>query len=342
MLGGTALAVNTDSPVTTRLGEGAKARSAFLLLIRLVIGAILLLLIATKVPLGQLTVHWTVRTFEAFGVVFLLQLLAQWLSSVRWRLIVGPGAPSLGYLYRLYLISNFFSIFLPTSIGGDVVRALSVAPSIGGKARATATVFMDRVWGMLALGSFFFLGLAVTGSGLPAIGEVRLSLPRWATSGWMLATVALFGFGAVAVGLRTAVGAATLNRVREAVGPLMRSPGRMVGVGASAVAVQGTYIVAWTVLAFGCGFQVPAAQFLVYVPLVSVGSMLPVTFSGLGVREGAWLLLLSSFSIARPDIVVFSLLYFLAFVLVGGVGGVLFLIRGTASRPSGPSMGFAK
>jgi uncharacterized membrane protein YbhN (UPF0104 family) len=57
--------------------------------------------------------------------------------------------------------------------------------------------------------------------------------------------------------------------------------------------------------------------------------MLPVTFSGLGVREGAWLLILAPFGLSAADAVTFSLLYFLAFVGVGVIGGLVFVTRGT-------------
>ena len=56
--------------------------------------------------------------------------------------------------------------------------------------------------------------------------------------------------------------------------------------------------------------------------------MFPFTLNGLGVREGAWLLLLSGSGIPPGDIVTFSLLYFAANLVTGLVGGVLFMIRG--------------
>jgi len=55
-----------------------------------------------------------------------------------------------------------------------------------------------------------------------------------------------------------------------------------------------------------------------------------VTFSGLGVREGVWLLLLASLNAPKALILAFSLLYFAALVVVAAIGGLVFLIRGTA------------
>jgi uncharacterized membrane protein YbhN (UPF0104 family) len=81
------------------------------------------------------------------------------------------------------------------------------------------------------------------------------------------------------------------------------------------------------------GFELPAFTLLWAVPVVSLSVLLPVTFAGLGVREGVWLLLLADTGIAPADILAFSLLYFGCNLLVGIIGGLLFVSRGLAVRP---------
>jgi uncharacterized membrane protein YbhN (UPF0104 family) len=76
--------------------------------------------------------------------------------------------------------------------------------------------------------------------------------------------------------------------------------------------------------------DLPAVFLIWAVPVVTLTALLPVTFSGLGLREGAWLLLLAGSGIPRADIVAFSLLYFVCNVLVGVLGGLLFVATGTA------------
>jgi uncharacterized membrane protein YbhN (UPF0104 family) len=67
--------------------------------------------------------------------------------------------------------------------------------------------------------------------------------------------------------------------------------------------------------------------------VVSLSALLPVTFAGLGIREGVWLVLLGGSSIPPADIVAFSLLYFACNILVGITGGVLFVSSGLATGP---------
>jgi hypothetical protein len=97
--------------------------------------------------------------------------------------------------------------------------------------------------------------------------------------------------------------------------------------------VQALYIVAWGVLAYGMGMHLSTGVLLVSVPVVSLGAMLPITLSGLGVREGVWLLLLRPYEVAPATVVAFSLLYFVCVTLVGAAGGLLFVVHGTDLRP---------
>ena len=48
-------------------------------------------------------------------------------------------------------VSSFFNNFLPTNIGGDVVRIADTAPAAGSKTLATTVVLVDRALGLTAL-----------------------------------------------------------------------------------------------------------------------------------------------------------------------------------------------
>jgi uncharacterized membrane protein YbhN (UPF0104 family) len=95
-----------------------------------------------------------------------------------------------------------------------------------------------------------------------------------------------------------------------------------------ALVSQGLIILLWYLLARGVHFTLPTSTFLWAVPLVSLSALLPVTFAGLGVREGVWLVLLSDSGIPPADVVAFSLLYFACTLLVGITGGLLFVTSG--------------
>jgi hypothetical protein len=165
----------SDPSGTPQAGRNA-SRRLLTLLLRLAVGGGLLVAILFRVDLSQADVHWGLATALTLVAGVAVQLLAQALSAERWRLIMaagrtGGGAPRWSYLFRLYLIGNFFSIFLPTSIGGDAIRVVAVAPSAGGKVRGAVGILLDRLFGVAALGCYLVLGLIVGGAELTAWGR---------------------------------------------------------------------------------------------------------------------------------------------------------------------------
>lgn len=294
--------------------------------VRIGVGVTLLALLATRVDLSQLSVRWSWLLLLAAGLAIALQAAAQALSALRWKVLLGPGSASWLYLLRLYLAAAFFSLFLPTSVGGDAVRAGAAIQSMGQPGRMVGTVLADRTLGVAALGLFFAVGLGIAG-GLPGLSLNWTPRP---------ATVALLAGSAMAL---AALGLALRHRlarplrfVRSVAGAfvdLARRPRSLLAAVALGLAVQLTYVAAWIVLAWALGLALPLWSFLLTVPLVSLSAMAPITLSGVGVREGAWILLLKPYGVPAADALALSLLYFGCWVLVAALGGVWFSWRGT-------------
>lgn len=299
---------------------------------RLLVGVLLLALIISRIGTPDLGVPAGPRLFAGIIIAALLLLLGQSVAALRWKVVLGPGSPRWGYLTRLYLVGGFFSLFLPTVVGGDVVRAAAAAQATSRPGGVIASVLIDRALGVLALAGYGLLGLLLAPE---VVGRLlaasRLRLPdAGVVLGIMVALVA------AALIVRRLL---RIPRVREAaregwraMQDLARSPGALATAVLLGFVVQGLYILLWVVLAAAVRLPVDGWTLMLSVPIVSVFAMLPVTLNGLGVREGAWLLLLGGAGIPDNRIVGFSLLFFIVNLITGLVGGVLFVARGTGER----------
>jgi uncharacterized membrane protein YbhN (UPF0104 family) len=88
-------------------------------------------------------------------------------------------------------------------------------------------------------------------------------------------------------------------------------------------------IAANVLIGLGLGADVGLAYYLVFVPLTSLVLILPISFAGLGVREGTYVYLFGQVGLAREVALSLSLLvYALGTVAPGLVGGVIYLLRG--------------
>ncbi len=301
------------------------------------VGLAALVLLFLLVDLSELTL--TLDRGAAAGVAACLLLLGVGLtlSALRWRLVLGLGAP-FGFLWKLYLIGWFCSMFLPTSVGGDAVRAVGIARSGLGWGTGFASIVVERFLGVAAL--FFVLGIGLVVA--PAVfGDVLAAVtwsPRW---WWAVAGLFVLAVASI-VAIRAARRSDPLRRmareVRQLLGRCRDEPRRMGAALVVSFGVQSVYVAAWALLASGLGLDVPFGAFLLFVPVVSLAGMLPVTVGGLGVREGAWVALLYPFGISAADAVGFSLLFYLCGVGIGVVGAVLFMTSGLSDPEVGRSV----
>ena len=116
---------------------------------------------------------------------------------------------------------------------------------------------------------------------------------------------------------------------------LALAPTRLASAVALGLVVQGFYLLAWLSLSIALDLGVPSASVLVTVPVVSLSAMIPITLSGVGLREGAWIILLAPYGVSTANALTYSLLYFACWMVVSGSGGVLFALMGTGTtRPS--------
>lgn len=297
-------------------------------LLRSLVAIGLLLVLATRADFFRTGV--SSPRDAAFGVVGAVVLLAvaQGLSALRWRLILGANVPPWSFLFRLYLIGQFFGLFLPTSVGGDALRAVAISKTAVSAAEAISSVLLDRLLGVAALALYLLGGVLISPITPDLIGRVRWTSPSHALLG--LAVVTLIAAAVVIARARNS------DRGRLLIGEgltlarrLAASPGILLSAAAVSLAVQAVYIAVWGGLAAAVGLVLPVGFLLVAVPVVSLAAMLPITISGLGVREGTWVLLCGLIGLPAAAAVAVSLLYFLAFAIVGAFGGVLFMARGT-------------
>src|SRR2546428_6483044 len=133
--------------------SGSAARHYVIGAIKLAVSIILLTLLFSKMDVGRLWTGarqaWLAWLAAALAIYFVNVLVSIW----RWHVLlhaqdVDVGARS---LLGSFLVALFFNNFLPSNIGGDVIRIGETARPAGSKTVATLVVLADRVLGLMAL-----------------------------------------------------------------------------------------------------------------------------------------------------------------------------------------------
>jgi uncharacterized membrane protein YbhN (UPF0104 family) len=269
----------------------------------------------------------TVAQVSALSIAWALLIYAgaQVVSSLRWATFatrLGVAQP-LNLYFRLYCIGMFCNLFLPTSVGGDVVRALRLGSASGRQGASARSVLADRLSGLAILLLFATFALALVPEGIPA--AVRWSI--WACT--------LLAAGGALACRHFPPGLARLPGVRlvvESVGALLDHTGTFIITTLLSIAVQGLNVVMVWVLGASLGLPVPPLFYWILVPAVSLLTMLPISLNGMGVREGATALLLAPFGVTTSQGITLAVLWFMVMSAISLTGALFYLTEGTPQR----------
>jgi uncharacterized protein (TIRG00374 family) len=272
-------------------------------------------------------------------LVLLGYLAAHCIGAAKYRLVLNIGGAGIRVrqAVRCYFAGLFGSLFLPSLIGGDILRlamALRVAKSRAGVVLGS---FVDRISDFAALALLAGIGAAL----VPGALDLRSRRIFEMVSGIAILAIA------IAVSVIAALPVRRFSfrmkrrfvRLRGAFRSMMWQPAAMLRALSMSVTVQIIFIILNIVLADACGLHLPFRIWLFAWPLAKLAAAVPITQAGIGVREAALAALLVPFG-ATAVLAVASGLAWDAISISGAIaGGIFALIAGRFWPQTGSASG---
>ena len=257
------------------------------------------------------------------------------LTVIRWRGLLRAQGGDAGYgvLIRSFLVGQFFNNLLPSTIGGDAVRAYDTSRFGVSKGAAVTTILVDRLLGLLALGVFALVSatlLARPAISTPVLAAALVVAAAVAgAAAWVILAppdlvVALIGRLPVAFRRRLQIFARQLG---DALVRFHRDPWAVVRGFLVSVVLQIAAITFYAVLGASLGFEVPYTAWFLIVPVAVLAMLAPVSVNAIGVREGIFAFLLASYGVGKAGAVAFAWLAYTSVALQAVLGGALYLAR---------------
>jgi len=287
----------------------------------------LLALVLWHVGWGEAWESLRAAQLPYLGVALLLHVVAIPVRAYRWRILLtalGISVP-LSRLTALYFVGSFFNTFLPTGIGGDIVRIYELGRRSGQPAAAVGTVLVDRATGILML---FLMALTTLPFGYGLISPQTT---------WLIVCLFLAGWGGLWLILRRdwleKWGLLRiLSKVKqiEEVYETVHACGvkAISGALAASFALNLLLIAANYFVGLSLGVRISIWYYLLFVPIISSLLVLPISLSGVGVREGGYIYFFAQAGVAPPQALTMSLLVYAMNLATGCVGAVLYIVEG--------------
>ncbi len=318
---------------------------ALSLLLRIVVSVGMIAVLLWRAPdvdLAELVPEPTAGRLAWLAVAAALTLAGMVLATLRWKQVLSALGLTAGMrrLFSHTMAGQFVSNVLPTTIGGDVLRVSRLSRDTGDSPDTFASVVLERITGWLVLPVITLVGLAVN-PGLRELGTATLVALALAISTLLvlagtLVAVSSARFGSrftVRDGWRRFAGAIHLGLTR-----MRAHPRSALGVVGAGFAYQFVLVLSAVAAAQALGLR-PAGltALLAFFPAVLIVQVLPIGISGLGIREGAFVLFLGPLGVATEQAIALGLLLYLLNLAVSLLGAPAFAVGGRSSGPTGPA-----
>jgi glycosyltransferase 2 family protein len=267
---------------------------------------------------------------------WLLTALGYIIASCRWQLILRSISVAIrfGEALRLTYIGAFFSTFLPGDSGGDIAKVYYICKKYSGKKwESGITVFIDRFVGLCTL--FIFAALCLPFAHMPFQDQQLLTListALWAIAGGSTTILLLLLFGyPLIIGLRRNLPKPVnflpiieiLFKTYKAVGG---KPGDYLPIIVVSFLSQICLYFGAYLIGLSLSPSLMLLPWLILYPVIIAATALPITYSGLGLREYLFILFSEIVSFdSHETALATSLLILVCMMTQNAVGGLVYL-----------------
>lgn len=301
------------------------------LLLRTGASVVMLGVLLSRMHLSSITPEWEAATFAWLLAAVAVTAVGVVISAVRWYAVLAglDRREPLSVLLHHALAGLFVGNFLPSTVGGDVLRVRRLSARNNDTATSFASVVYDRLSGMFVLPAITLTALA-SNSGLRELGGASLLAALLSVVTLVVLALTLFLVGHPRVGgrftgtsrWRAFAGAVHLGATR-----FRRHPRAVLELVLTAFAYQLAMVLAALLAARALHIhQVGLTAALAFVPAVAIAQTIPISIGGFGLREGAFAVFLHPLHVSTSDAIGLGLFVYVLNLLVSLAGAPSFAV----------------
>jgi len=275
----------------------------------------------------SVVVIWLVVAFM-IGAVFGLLI-----SAIRWKILIqaqGDSVP-LGFLYMSYWVGIFFNNFLPTRVGGDVVRMWDGSRYSKSFTKSSAIVVVERLSGIIVL--FFFALIAAL---------FRLDMAKDFPMVWIALAIGFIGLAILFLFLlpftrrllekmpQKKMLIRTTEKIllfRETILFYKNKKKALLQALLCAFLLQVNVIIFYYLIGKALALEIPFLDYFIFIPVVHLILLVPITINGFGLRELSYSEIFRFYGFLPQTAIAFAWIDVGLFLIGGIIGAVIYIIR---------------
>jgi len=311
-----------------------KIPKSIVLLLRIVVTGVLLLLYfkVSKIDFSTLWDNIKGADKPLLLLAFFVFFLGYVLALLRWEMLLKAVKINLPFKRIIISFSGgiFFSLLLPSTIGGDLMRSVDLASHTKRPKEVIATIFLDRLSGYAGL---VILALSSLALGYNLIRDTSVVVSIMAISavlfGILLVLFNKFVYTKINNLLHSPNGGKTrelIKNLHQEVHYFRHHKRVMLTNLIFSILIQGIAPLTLFIIAVSLGVRVNIIYFFIFTPIVSAITLLPISIGGLGVREGTTTLFFIKAGMMKDLAGAMALINSSFVFACGAIGGLVYVL----------------
>lgn len=268
--------------------------------------------------------------------IFLIAIVGKIVSAKKLQILLEAKGEEISFLtvLRYYYVGTYFNIFLPTTVGGDVIKAYKISGRIKNEEEAYSSVFMERFAGLIAVitlasaSSLLYFEtiptaaiIAIFGVFIPAILLIFIFIIKKSAVERLKPVFSpllrIFEFFSLREKLR---------RIYKSVNEYKRHrKGTSYALGLSFL-FHTILILSNFLFSRAVGMQVSLHYFFVFIPVCAVLLFLPISIKGFGVREVLYVYFFTKVGSSSSQAFSMSFLFQISVIIGAALGGIIYAL----------------
>jgi len=287
----------------------------FKLFLKVFISIAIIALLLDSIDYNTLMLEFSSIKIKYIIFSFILILLIRFVMALRWKILLTSFNIHTSYLQlvSIIFISNSVGHILPGGIGTDIIRSYHLASKEGMAEKIAASVFIDRIFGFTSM-----LILAQLASIYASIGyNISVLIPLF-VSGSLLSLFILYLIGK-RVSKREISSIHKIKLLEIVFSFYNKVIASLKELNMSQTVIYKSFILSLTVQIVRCfvfylifkslNIDTSILYFLVFIPIVFIVILLPISIGGLGVREASLFAFFGQFGIQLSTCTLAGLLF---------------------------------
>lgn len=306
---------------------------------RIIVSLSILALLISRINVNGIVTHLKTidPNFLILAIVFFILYICTW--ALRWHVFIRDTQVPISYLetIRTLLIGFALSLFLPSSVGADVGRTLDLARTKVQKVAILSTVLMDRMVGLIAVVGCAVVALAVAGHRYVTLDILVVII----ATAFVLGASWRFFFhvpfmnrfkGLLEIHSITRRFSRKIRDIYKTLYFMQKKRKLFITAIVISVITSLFEILSVLMLSYAIGDRFNSVYFFIFMPIIWVILVIPISIGGLGLREAVFVFFFTQIGMTSEHAITVSLLYYALYTVTGIIGGTIPIVHQIYTR----------